>query len=162
MTHHLDHYPSSANPLPVAWDGKEVEWDEWAEAATFTCARTLKKSRTACDRCQADPKMTLVLHGHVGEEELLLTLLRCPNCGADTVVDWDNDVWDLDESDYGPDGSWDTAPPTLFSPTTERLPTCSICGREGDVSMSADAQGTYRCADDELCARRARSNRKDS
>lgn len=111
----LGRYPATANPLPVAWDGQGVSWDEWAEIATFICARTLKKSRTACECCEADPKVSLVIHGHVGAEKVLLTLLRCPNCGADTVVDWNNNAWDLDESDYGPDGSWDDKPPHLSS-----------------------------------------------
>lgn len=161
-TRPLEHYPAAASPLPVAWDGERVSWDEWAEVATFICARTLKKALTACDRCQTDPKVSLVVHGHVGKAESLLTLLRCPNCGADTVVDWNDDVWDLDESDYGPDGSWDTAPPTLFDAPVEPLPVCSVCGREGDIAMTADAQGAHRCADDELCARRARARGKDS
>lgn len=154
----LGRYPATANPLPVAWDGQGVSWDEWAEIATFICARTLKKSRTACECCEADPKVSLVIHGHVGAEKVLLTLLRCPNCGADTVVDWNNNAWDLDESDYGPDGSWDDKPPT--SPPTK--PTCSTCGREGNTAMTTDASGAHHCTNDELCARRARAHRKDS
>lgn len=55
-TRPLERYPAAGNPLPVAWGGKEVKWDEWAEATTFTGARALKKSHTACDRCQTDPQ----------------------------------------------------------------------------------------------------------
>lgn len=36
---------------------------------------------------------------------LQLTAFRCPDCGADRVVDGDGVLWDLDETDYGDDGS---------------------------------------------------------
>lgn len=157
----LERYPAIANPLPVAWDGQGVSWDEWADIATFICVRHLKKPRPACSRCRTSPRVSLVIHGHVGTEDLPLTLLRCPNCGADTVVDWNNNAWDLDESDYGPDGSWDYKPPPLFDPPPTQ-PKCSTCGREGNTAMTTDANGAHHCTNDELCARRARAHRKDS
>lgn len=160
MSHLLERYPATAGALPIAWDGQDIAWGEWSTVAAFICARSAKKSYTTCEHCGHDPQVSLVIQGHVGDRQLML--LRCPDCGADTVVDWEQTVWDLDESDYGPDGSWDDEAPTLFETPAEPPRRCSRCGREGDTGMAVDSTGTHRCADDELCARRARARRKDS
>ena len=44
--------------------------------------------------------------------------VRCKACGHDTITEWDHAhqwrTWDLDETDYGPDGSWETGQGTLL------------------------------------------------
>lgn len=35
-----------------------------------------------------------------------LTAFRCPGCGHDQVLDDTEQLWDLDEADYGDSGSW--------------------------------------------------------
>lgn len=159
MTRLLERYPATASALPIAWDGDEITWGEWSTLAAFICARTLKKSSSACDQCGHESRVSLVIRGTIGDRQLML--LRCPGCGADTVVDWAQTVWELDESDYGPDGSWDAEDePTLFTDLPQ--PQCSICGRTGEAAMTVDKQGARRCRDDDLCARRARARGKES
>lgn len=160
MTRLLEDYPATAAALPVAWDGEEIAWGEWSALAAYICARALRKSHTVCEKCGYEPRASLVIRGGVGDRHLML--LRCAACGADTVVDWNQAVWDLDESDYGPDGSWDRddRAPTLFDDLVQ--PRCSTCGCEGEVGMTVDRAGARRCSDDELCSRRARVRRKDS
>jgi hypothetical protein len=36
-----------------------------------------------------------------------LTAFRCPDCRHDQIDDRDGHTWDLDESDYSEDGSWE-------------------------------------------------------
>lgn len=47
---------------------------------------------------------------HAGRGPLALyglTAFRCPDCRFDQVLDADRRWWDLDESDYRADGSWE-------------------------------------------------------
>lgn len=37
----------------------------------------------------------------------LITAFRCPTCRHDTVLDPDGQQWNLDDTDYTDDGSWD-------------------------------------------------------
>lgn len=155
----LEDYPVTAEALPVAWDGHPISWGSWTALAAFLCARTTKRSQTACPRCGDDSKTSLAIQGLVEALEDTLSLLRCPNCAADTVVDENQNVWELDETDYGPEGSWDEAPPTLFEDVP--LPRCQVCGREGETGMTEHGNA-QRCADDELCARRAATATKEA
>jgi len=157
----LEGCPATAAPLPIAWDGATISWGEWEHVASFICARSLKRSQAACLKCGQAPRASLTIRGSVGAFGRQLLLLRCPGCSADSVVDWAQAVWDLDECDYGPGGSWsehDRAPDlfTTFPPAQ-----CAVCGREGDAGMPVDDAGTARCEDDDLCARRAQARGKD-
>lgn len=108
--------------LPPKWDGHLVEWAGWRqEAHTFICPPS--KDLGACGQCGAlaprlhnlgirhsayDDNVLRVGKGRLQPRELraALSALRCPNCHHDTVVDlWADEVWDLDITDYGDQGS---------------------------------------------------------
>jgi hypothetical protein len=124
-------------PLPRAWDGRPVQWQEpWREAGrVFICDRSRRKNGLIVPTCSACGSPRPPLHtmgllypiaGDVVEGEYVrrhrtgrplhaleeapptwaLHAQRCQDCGHDTVYDFrTGEVWDLDESDYGPDGS---------------------------------------------------------
>lgn len=120
--------PLVDRPLPVAWDDQPVTWrptDVVDEGQVFVCPPP-KPSPCAGCREPAQPVASwqgLVEHTEPGYWDrhpttgrprrhrtrtrlvVRLRLTRCV-CGHDVVVDLETDeVWDLDESDYGPAGS---------------------------------------------------------
>jgi hypothetical protein len=126
--------PTTWRALPAKWDGREVEWGAFSTFAFQTTLRLHARSE-CCERCgtPAPPVMAqgsmYALPGQsvdvwartrsgkpylrtrtVDEGERVrmlgrLTASRCTRCGLDTVIDCDGDMWTLDESDYGPEGS---------------------------------------------------------
>jgi hypothetical protein len=104
-------------PLPVAWDDVPVTWTDEAIAAgsVFVCRRGRRPVPVVvCSACGSlgergrDGYLGRVPDDEPGSSALRprLLLTRCLACGHDVVVDLDaGEVWDLDESDYGPAGS---------------------------------------------------------
>lgn len=123
-------------PLPVAWDGRPLEWGPWREGSlVFICDRSKRKNGLTHPTCSAcgsmRPARSAValrspIAGDVEPGEQLrihrngkpvyamepmpayrdLVAHRCVDCGHDTVYDFRADeAWDLDPSDYGPEGS---------------------------------------------------------
>jgi hypothetical protein len=125
--------------LPPSWDGVPVEWSEWSTGNT-TLALHIPADKLACEQCGAveEPsisfgkrppetptftttrtKTTKSGHKYDVHHEVKswpirdLIAARCRHCGHDVVTDLRTDErWDLDETDYGPDGS--TASDVLF------------------------------------------------
>lgn len=123
----------SKNDLPPSWDGRKVTWDEWSNIRT-SLAYHLKPEEMACDQCGAvdesliawglrDPtpgatmSQTQTKTTRSGKKYAIaveapacpmrdLYAARCRHCGHDVVTDTETDErWDLDETDYGPQGS---------------------------------------------------------
>lgn len=118
--------PLVERPLPVAWDDLPVRWQP-AEVPgpVFVCP---PPKPTPCAGCRQptqpvaswrglveqpvpaywrrDPSTGRPRHWTASSRVLArLRLTRCA-CGHDVVVDLETDeVWDLDETDYGPAGS---------------------------------------------------------
>lgn len=102
-----------AHDLPPRWDDMRVEWEPW-QAETFTTAVFhLPLKDLACRACgNLGQRQTTrgrfpddELHGHV----VRLWAYRC-DCGLDQVLDGldaDGQMWDLDDTDYGDEGSID-------------------------------------------------------
>lgn len=130
LLHDLD------RPLPVAWDGRPLEWSPWAQSSlVFICDRSKRKNgltHPTCSACGSQrPALTSValrsplptdtipgevLRIHRNGEPVHaqepapayrdLHASRCLDCGHDSVVDIrTGEAWDLDPSDYGPEGS---------------------------------------------------------
>ncbi len=127
--------------LPPSWDGVLVEWSEWSEGRT-TLIHHAPPESLACAECgtvdepiisfgkrpPADgvtfttDKTRHTKSGRAytwGTEEVPawpvndLIAARCRHCAHDVVTDRrTGERWDLDETDYGPDGSINTD--TLF------------------------------------------------
>lgn len=112
--------------LPVRWDGMPVTWGEWASVAPmFICGRGAARDAMRCSRCGSgadsqlcvgriwtDPKSAPppVGLGRLNRGRHLvgvITAFRCPECGHDAVLDPSGKLWDLDDTDYTADGSWD-------------------------------------------------------
>lgn len=105
--------------LPVAWDGHPITWDSPLAEYTVT-----HPNPEPCRKCGQTRELTAggyYSDGQVdfwrGDDGRLhrlvafhrLTLFRCWQCGRDEVYEHDAQaVWDLDDTDYGPDGSWPT------------------------------------------------------
>ncbi|UYP17750.1 hypothetical protein OED52_13820 [Rhodococcus sp. Z13] len=101
--------------LPVAWDGHPVTWGEFTPDP-FMC-------RTEADGTSEPLPPAMCWHCGVRADRVTaegrvdiphwpyrLVLRRCTRCGHDHV--WNPQTgqeWDLDEGDYGPDGSWERA-----------------------------------------------------
>lgn len=107
LFHHLREHD-----VPPMWDGNPITWGEWQDGSmsVFICPPPKPEPCPWCGslagtRCR------------VGETEspwrkarTRLYLTRCVGCSRDQVWDaWADQWWDLDEDDYGPDGSM---PPT--------------------------------------------------
>lgn len=121
--------------LPPMWDGLVVQWRGWEpQLRAFICPPP--KDPACCRKCGSltapvcnvgyvatSPAVT---HADVEYEEanrrrlgslahkrkplvwMRLFVWRCPDCRHDVVHDNDTDeCWDLDDTDYGPDGSHD-------------------------------------------------------
>lgn len=117
--------------LPPRWDGYPVEWTEWSDAPNVfvcsppkgwgvcaECGSTSRRLRSSGTRViPFDDNVIRIAKGmlHPRETRAALTAYRCPDCLHDVVVDlWTDQVWDLDVTDYGDDGS---APPAPKEPT---------------------------------------------
>lgn len=121
----IQHKPPPG-PLPVAWDGEKLRWDDWErQNGIILCGPAYKDATTTkCNRCGHDPGWSWRTYGYTLQKQrkrapawfMKLLLSRCDQCGHDQVYDVDAKVfWDLDPSDYGPCGSYaDDDKPTLF------------------------------------------------
>lgn len=120
--------------MPHLWDGHPVSWTPW-EPGPIMC-RAIDEysedgvplaSHAPCEFChmpagvwactgivERDSAVTATRRGDLTVLSMtpatrVLAAFRCDRCGATTVHDmWDDKVWELDESDYGPGGSWES------------------------------------------------------
>lgn len=112
--------------LPAAWDGRDVQWGHWTRDTT--AALHMPVAETACTDCGGLSgvrqcsgtywaEQGAVIHA-AGLRRLIAS--RCRDCGTDRVCEMVPGstailaVWDLEPSDYGPDGSWPTGQGTLL------------------------------------------------
>jgi DNA-directed RNA polymerase subunit RPC12/RpoP len=98
--------PMLHRPLPVAWDGVPVDWRPWRPwHQVFICDRSRRKPAPA-ERCTSCGQLWRPMSAvGIVDGIAALTANRCTSCGSDVVTDQLGDVWDLDETDYGPTGS---------------------------------------------------------
>lgn len=125
------------NRLPVAWDGKQVAWAQASDAwhsphfptpRCYACKAQLPAytrfigtvARTGT-QIVAKPKTTRSGRRYEKQVEVPATpekrlfLEECNDCANQTVYDMKTDeLWELDETDYLPDGSWPTQPELNF------------------------------------------------
>ncbi|AXH44440.1 hypothetical protein PP353_gp64 [Arthrobacter phage Kumotta] len=122
----------SRHDLPPFWDGEPVTWDEWSDVRT-SLALHIPAHEMACDKCGAIDENLIVWGIRPPEAPTIMTTKtktlpsgrkyetqvevkahplrdiyasRCRHCGHDVVTDTRTDErWDLDETDYGPEGS---------------------------------------------------------
>lgn len=100
-------------PLPALWDGPPVEWRLWEPyVPVFMCDRSRRTvpPPEVCPGCGAlwHPASSTGLIKRPWERRPMADLIawRCPECGHDQVYDRHTDQsWDLDDTDYGPEGS---------------------------------------------------------
>lgn len=103
--------------LPPKWDGRDVEWEPWAVLQT-TFRFHARLSELVCRKCGSlAPQASCrgVIDQAEGDSVVvplarwrILYASRCTDCAHDTVYDMTSDeLWDLDDTDYGPDGSHD-------------------------------------------------------
>lgn len=108
------------NDLPPKWDGHPVEWAGWQNSPVIVCTRV---KREPCPGCGSRAErvhnrgMVVVNLAQAGAPRIgrarfqevtkrALYAFRCPDCLLDTVWDmWSDEWWDLDHTDYGPEGS---------------------------------------------------------
>ena len=106
-----------AHQLPPKWDGCTVEWEGWQRDDTTLrfhmrgdcCPHcgSLTDRVFAAGMVRADgPRGVLALHKARGYQLGRLYAFRCPDCQHDQVTDLAGITWDLDDTDYGDDGSW--------------------------------------------------------
>lgn len=125
-------------PLPVAWDGRAVEWRGWLDTGPiFICDRSKRTNGLTiptCEECGSvrfrscsgivEPRPEdrergeFLRYGPAGRPvyaidlpapTMELTAHRCVGCGHDQVYEWPTgELWDLEPEDYGLLGS--TAP----------------------------------------------------
>lgn len=120
--------------LPPFWDGLAVVWDTWRTESTpvFLCPppkrpATCHGCGSAAEQHQAKGRVAraaFIDHDRIAAEDenrvrlgslghkrkpvalVRLFVWRCPDCLLDVVWDIDAGEWfDLDHTDYGPDGS---------------------------------------------------------
>lgn len=99
-----------AHDLPPLWDGEPVEWREWRdEPVMFICTRGRRKQPDPPKRCaRAAGTARETTQGLIGGLVRLHVVRCCHDCCQDTVLDLEtNEVWDLDDTDYGDAGSVD-------------------------------------------------------
>lgn len=101
--------------LPPKWDGVVVRWRGWRtlpDARIFICPPP--KEIDHCKNCGSIAQ-SRINYGHrtvflAGKDRDAgsLTAYRCPDCLHDLVEDETTGEWfDLDHTDYGPEGSRD-------------------------------------------------------
>lgn len=100
--------------LPPLWDGHRVEWfGPWRQietSARFHLPLKDQACRHACGSLATPLSCRGVVHDGNPEGPRQLSVARCPDCHHDTVYDLETgEFWDLDDSDYGPEGSYDEA-----------------------------------------------------
>lgn len=125
---------SRRNDLPPFWDGVPVTWTDWSDDTRSTLILHLPAEALACDQCgsvdesrhafgtrpppegatvtttrtkKTKSGREYVVHENVPARPVRdLRASRCRHCGHDTIHDERTDqTWDLDETDYGPEGS---------------------------------------------------------
>lgn len=125
--HVTAHLERQRRALPTHWDGHQVRWSVWGQAWS-TAAWHAPVDQVACQTCGAldhrrtctgvywvDPGALLTAPG---TRRLLAT--RCVHCGTDEVTELAPrtmapcHTWVLDDSDYGPGGSWPEGQGTLL------------------------------------------------
>lgn len=94
-------------PLPVAWDGAPVKWGPWeAQMPIYICPPPQPAPCPECGLIRPRAFASGVLRTEVGRG-WKLHARRCTECGHDQVYEFGTGItWDLDITDYGPDGSW--------------------------------------------------------
>jgi hypothetical protein len=124
--------------LPPYWDGVKVDWHEWADSRS-TLPFHAPADQLACDHCgvvdepltcfglrQPEPGATFPVDrikttksGHQYTKTIDvpawpvidLTAARCRHCHHDVITDTrTGTTWDLDATDYGPQGSTEPTP----------------------------------------------------
>lgn len=123
--------------LPPRWDGLPVQWGDWDDTGRmFICPPPKKPSQ--CDKCEST-RTRLFCTGRIwtdpatapraiGRARLqrgrqlvgLISAFRCPECRHDTVRDPNGQEWDLDETDYGDEGSFDVSVHSRGAPQGQR------------------------------------------
>lgn len=120
--------------LPPSWDGVPVEWSEWsAEESRSTIVLHAPAHTLACHECGSVDESRISWGKRPPENPTMMTTRtkttksghkyevphemeawavrdivasRCRHCLHDVVTDMrTGEAWDLDESDYGSDGS---------------------------------------------------------
>lgn len=115
MSEFLPH--ARLHQLPPRWDGGTVEWSEWQVDHSslrfhtlFGCCPwcgTLAERVHAVGKVRADaPRTVLVGRSRSGYQLGRLHAYRCTACMHDQVEDLVGVTWDLDDDDYGDEGSW--------------------------------------------------------
>lgn len=108
----------SDDRLPVKWDGEYIYWaDTWTDTMPFLCGNNNLLKDQACPGTderrrwkQYRPHLwrPRTINGRTTQSKL--RLMRCGVCGLTLVEEHPlnggkETVWQLDESDYGPEGS---------------------------------------------------------
>lgn len=124
-----------AHDLPPRWDGHVVVWDGWEAGALSDVRLCPPLPRECCPACGslAEPTTNrgrVARSGITTRQQIAardasrrqlgwashnlrtlavyrLTAFRCPDCRHDRVLENLTTWWDLDESDYTDDGSFD-------------------------------------------------------
>lgn len=121
--------------LPTAWDGRRVDWGPAMAVRAVShvgaipcngCGSTSAPMDAHIGRVHPAPGATVretrtkrtrsgreygITRDVPAQPEARLSLNRCLACGHDSVLDLTtNQLWDLDYSDYEPDGSWPSQP----------------------------------------------------
>jgi hypothetical protein len=125
--------------LPPLWDGRRVDWQGWTSHASSARFHNPPKCHSCGSAAEASVNLGVVhpLPGETMESVrkrtlpsgrtydqrvtvsaspvILLAAFRCPDCGHDSVHDnRDDSYWDLDEQDYGDEGSTDGMLPLML------------------------------------------------
>ena len=120
-----------ARPLPRLWDGRAVVWTDWGSAWS-SLPLHVPLAETACTDCGSLYRMStctgvidlsrdddvIVLPPWARVKRLIAE--RCRECGHDRVIELAaglgevENVWDLNDADYGDGGSWIDGQGELF------------------------------------------------
>lgn len=101
--------------LPPKWNGIDLTWDGWRElpdVRVFVCFRGKQPPPDHCGKCGSIERSIVnrgagtVFLGGKDRHAVSLMVFRCPDCHHDLVSDeTTGEWWDLDHTDYGPEGS---------------------------------------------------------
>lgn len=102
--------PTNYPPLPTSWDGDPTKWGPWQRPARTSLEYT---TPWACPQC-AIPTGAWTARGYTktttGARSRFYAT-RCGWCGYTDVYEYATDeLWELDATDYGPEGSRITTP----------------------------------------------------